>query len=194
MQMDGKVVVVTGASMGIGEAIAKIFADNGAGVVFLARDVVHDSGKPSHNGMARRAKALPEWHRPACAAPGLSAPASPGRGEHSQAKCAGSLPDLRGTHFPCAAVREVSPRPVFHRAVSFVPLGRVPFSSVQSRPRWRSVHQCSTSCRPGTKKLIENVKTNHMCLTVFINSRYRRKLKPHSETYARARSSFRRTS
>ncbi|HVM93215.1 MAG TPA: SDR family NAD(P)-dependent oxidoreductase [Terriglobales bacterium] len=37
--MDGKVVVVTGASMGIGEAIAKIFADNGAGVVFLARDV-----------------------------------------------------------------------------------------------------------------------------------------------------------
>ena len=37
--MDGKVVVVTGASMGIGEAVAKVFADNGAGVVFLARDV-----------------------------------------------------------------------------------------------------------------------------------------------------------
>jgi short-subunit dehydrogenase len=38
MEMDGKVVVVTGASMGIGEAIAKIFADQGAGVVLLSRD------------------------------------------------------------------------------------------------------------------------------------------------------------
>jgi short-subunit dehydrogenase len=38
MEMDGKVVVVTGASMGIGEAIAKIFADHGAGVVMLSRD------------------------------------------------------------------------------------------------------------------------------------------------------------
>jgi short-subunit dehydrogenase len=34
----GKVAVVTGASMGIGEAIAKIFADNGAQVVLLSRD------------------------------------------------------------------------------------------------------------------------------------------------------------
>lgn len=39
MEMTDKVVVVTGASMGIGEAIAKIFADNGASVVLLARDV-----------------------------------------------------------------------------------------------------------------------------------------------------------
>lgn len=39
MEMDGKVVVVTGASMGIGEAISKLFADNGANVVLLARDV-----------------------------------------------------------------------------------------------------------------------------------------------------------
>jgi short-subunit dehydrogenase len=38
MQMDGKVVVVTGASMGIGEAIAKLFADEGASVVLLSRD------------------------------------------------------------------------------------------------------------------------------------------------------------
>src|ERR1700716_2696551 len=38
MELAGKVVVVTGASMGIGEAIAKIFADHGAGVVLLSRD------------------------------------------------------------------------------------------------------------------------------------------------------------
>jgi short-subunit dehydrogenase len=37
-EMDGKVVVVTGASMGIGEAIAKVFADAGASVVLLSRD------------------------------------------------------------------------------------------------------------------------------------------------------------
>ena len=36
--LSGKVVVVTGASMGIGEAIAKTFADHGAGVVLLSRD------------------------------------------------------------------------------------------------------------------------------------------------------------
>jgi short-subunit dehydrogenase len=38
MALEGKVVVVTGASMGIGEAIAKIFADHGAAVVMLSRD------------------------------------------------------------------------------------------------------------------------------------------------------------
>ncbi|HXM59626.1 MAG TPA: SDR family NAD(P)-dependent oxidoreductase [Terriglobales bacterium] len=38
MQVSGKVVVITGASMGIGEAIAKLFADNGASVVLLSRD------------------------------------------------------------------------------------------------------------------------------------------------------------
>jgi short-subunit dehydrogenase len=38
MELSGKVVVVTGASMGIGEAIAKIFADQGASIVMLSRD------------------------------------------------------------------------------------------------------------------------------------------------------------
>jgi len=38
MEMAGKVVVVTGASMGIGEAISKLFADYGASLVLLARD------------------------------------------------------------------------------------------------------------------------------------------------------------
>jgi short-subunit dehydrogenase len=38
MDLSGKIVVVTGASMGIGEAITKIFADRGASVVMLSRD------------------------------------------------------------------------------------------------------------------------------------------------------------
>jgi len=38
MDLSGKVAVVTGASMGIGEALASIFVDHGAGVVFLSRD------------------------------------------------------------------------------------------------------------------------------------------------------------
>ncbi len=36
--ISGKVVVITGASMGIGEAIAQLFADQGAKVVLLSRD------------------------------------------------------------------------------------------------------------------------------------------------------------
>jgi short-subunit dehydrogenase len=38
MDLTGKVAIVTGASMGIGEAIAKAFAEHGASVVLLSRD------------------------------------------------------------------------------------------------------------------------------------------------------------
>jgi uncharacterized protein len=38
MDLAGKIIVVTGASMGIGEAIAKSFAGQGASIVLLSRD------------------------------------------------------------------------------------------------------------------------------------------------------------
>src|SRR2546423_12575563 len=39
MKTKGKIVVITGASMGIGEALARIFVENGAEVVMASRDV-----------------------------------------------------------------------------------------------------------------------------------------------------------
>ena len=38
MELSGKIAVITGASMGIGEAIARLFASQGASVVLLSRD------------------------------------------------------------------------------------------------------------------------------------------------------------
>jgi len=38
MNLTGKIVVVTGASMGIGEAISKLFVESGASVVMLSRE------------------------------------------------------------------------------------------------------------------------------------------------------------
>jgi short-subunit dehydrogenase len=58
MDMDGKVVVVTGASMGIGEAIAKIFADQGASVVLLSRDSSRAEAARQRIGHAERTLAL----------------------------------------------------------------------------------------------------------------------------------------
>ena len=58
MQLSGKVVVITGASMGIGEAIAKIFADGGASVVLLSRDAERAEAARGRVGHAERTLAL----------------------------------------------------------------------------------------------------------------------------------------
>jgi len=58
MEMDGKVVVVTGASMGIGEAIAKVFADEGARVVLLSRDAGRAEAARSRIGQTDRTLAM----------------------------------------------------------------------------------------------------------------------------------------
>jgi len=58
MTLSGKVVVVTGSSMGIGEAIAKLFADGGASVVVLSRDAARAEGARQRIGHADRTLAL----------------------------------------------------------------------------------------------------------------------------------------
>jgi short-subunit dehydrogenase len=58
MQLSGKVVVVTGASMGIGEAIAKIFADEGASIVLLSRDAERAEAARGRIGHSERTLAL----------------------------------------------------------------------------------------------------------------------------------------
>src|SRR5260370_38544623 len=58
MAMTGKVVVVTGASMGIGEAIAKVFADHGASVVLLSRDASRAEAARHRIGHTDRTLAL----------------------------------------------------------------------------------------------------------------------------------------
>ncbi len=58
MDVSGKVVVITGASMGIGEAIAKLFADSGASVVLLSRDAERAEAARGRVGHAERTLAL----------------------------------------------------------------------------------------------------------------------------------------
>ena len=54
----GRVVVVTGASMGIGEAIVKLFADHGAKVVLLSRDASRAEAARARVGHVERTLAL----------------------------------------------------------------------------------------------------------------------------------------
>ena len=58
MEMDGKVAVVTGASMGIGEAVARIFAEHGASVVLVSRDVGRAEAARLRLGHSERTLAL----------------------------------------------------------------------------------------------------------------------------------------
>ncbi|HZQ70644.1 MAG TPA: SDR family NAD(P)-dependent oxidoreductase [Terriglobales bacterium] len=58
MDLSGKVVVVTGASMGIGEAIAKIFGDHGANMVVLSRDAGRAEAARGRIGHTQRTLAL----------------------------------------------------------------------------------------------------------------------------------------
>src|SRR5919201_1015745 len=59
MQMSGKAVVVTGASMGIGEAIAAEFAAQGASVVLSARDAARLEAARTHLPNGAQAVAIP---------------------------------------------------------------------------------------------------------------------------------------
>lgn len=58
MELSGKVAVVTGASMGIGEAIARIFVDHDASVVLLSRDAGRAEAARGHIGHTDRTLAL----------------------------------------------------------------------------------------------------------------------------------------
>lgn len=58
MELSGKVVVVTGASMGIGEAIAKTFADRGASTVMLSRDAGRVEAARARVGQGERTLAM----------------------------------------------------------------------------------------------------------------------------------------
>jgi short-subunit dehydrogenase len=58
MELDGKIIVITGASMGIGEAIARKFAAEGASVVLLSRDAARAEAARMRIGFPDRTVAL----------------------------------------------------------------------------------------------------------------------------------------
>lgn len=58
MSLDGKVTVITGASMGIGEAIAKLFVDQGASVVLSSRDLGRAEAARARVGHSERTLAV----------------------------------------------------------------------------------------------------------------------------------------
>jgi short-subunit dehydrogenase len=58
MELTGKVVVVTGASMGIGEEIAKLFAEHGASVALLSRDSSRAEAARNRIGFLERTAAF----------------------------------------------------------------------------------------------------------------------------------------
>lgn len=58
MELAGKVVVITGASMGIGEAIARVFVGAGASVVLLSRDAARAEAARGRIGFAERTAAF----------------------------------------------------------------------------------------------------------------------------------------
>jgi len=58
MELSGKIAVVTGASMGIGEAIASLFASQGASVVLLSRDAGRAEAARHRIGHTERTLAL----------------------------------------------------------------------------------------------------------------------------------------
>ena len=59
MDIAGKVVVITGGSMGIGEAIGSAFTDRGASVVLLSRDAGRAEAARSRIGHPERTIAIP---------------------------------------------------------------------------------------------------------------------------------------
>jgi short-subunit dehydrogenase len=58
MEPAGTVTVITGASMGIGEALAKLFAEQGASVVLLSRDAARAEAARTRIGFPERTAAF----------------------------------------------------------------------------------------------------------------------------------------